>query len=838
MKFRVLFLFFFILSAFALKAQNYPEARLHATYIRMDTLYFLVDGETPDKTARALFLDSTYWYAHGWNGHQDINWDHEGTSPNPPPARSHHAAVHWNGKLYIIGGQTANGLSKKIWEYNPATKLWTDQTCNSYSFTPRKDMTAVVFGNKLYIMGGVDSTGYALKDAYVVDMNTFSSTRITDIPGTSTATIGSAGAALNGYIYMFGGYNNEGSTNSIVKYNPSTQAWAVNPNPATEFHAAFAAIANVSDIMAFLWGGSSSSKNINENSLYLYNAVTDTKTLISNNIPAGEYFYCGNLEIDTLAKSTIDTMLYFWGGDDGHSHFRYSMANDITEKLDTVSKTFAIIWNGESDTDWDNINNWETDMAPISGTDVIIPTGKSIYPTLTTTKQVNNFLIHSDSAGTGSFIGAEYLQTAGTATVERYIGAWTDAAHGWHYLSSPVSSQNISPDFVDITQTPISSDVDLYRWSESENLWISIKDTSGNYNRGSAGTNFSNDANPVFEPGTGYLIAYSSKQTKSFTGTLNSDDVAVSSLSYSAASGWHLLGNPYQSALYWNKTAWGLTNIDGAAKIWNESSASYTDLAEGTGIIPAMQGFMVHVNASTGSLTIKASDRTHSTTAWHKDTPVNTIKLTAIDPEGNTAQECIIRFADDATTGFDTQYDSHFLQGYAPQFYAVGGNNKLSTDALPPNTTEIPLSFIKNASTHFTIKAEGTDNLIPAEKVYLKDLKTGASTLLNKHPEYQFTSNEGDNPQRFMLLFAPVGIRENIVNNKIKVFSVNNRVEIRSEEAISASVNIYNVTGQKIAASVMHNQKSASVKVTNFRGFAVVSIIGNTFISTKKIVIQ
>ncbi len=178
------------------------------------------------------------------------------------------------------------------------------------------------------------------------------------------------------------------------------------------------------------------------------------------------------------------------------------------------------------------------------------------------------------------------------------------------------------------------------------------------------------------------------------------------------------------------------------------------------------------------------------------------------------------------------------MQGYAPQFYAIAGNDKLSTDALPPNTTEIPLSFIKNASAHFTIKAEGVDNLIPAEKVYLKDLKTGSSILLNKNPEYQFTSDEGDNPQRFKLLFAPVGILENIVNDKIKVYCVNNRVEIRSEKPIDATVNIYNVTGQKIAVSAMNNQKSASVRIDDFSGVAMVSIIGNNFITTKKIVIQ
>jgi len=397
----------------------------------------------------------------------------------------------------------------------------------------------------------------------------------------------------------------------------------------------------------------------------------------------------------TFTPSSTGT--YFVGF---HGYSAKNMYILYVDDVQVVEQNSSATWNGTTDNDWTNTGNWSTSMPPGAATSITIPPGKTNYPTLTTTGYVNNFTIQSDATGTGSFIGAEYMEIAGTSTVERYIPKWSDATHGWHDMASPVTAQNISTQFVDITVSPMSSDVDLYRWSESDNMWINIKNSSGNYNQGSASTNFSNDANPQFEVGQGYLISYSSNQTKSFTGTMNTGDVPITSLSYSAASGWHLLGNPYQSALYWDKTAWGLTNIDATAKVWNESSASYTDLAAGTGIIPAMQGFMVHVNASTGLLTIDATDRTHSTTSWYKDIPVNTLKLTAIDIEGNTAQECIIRIVEDATTGFDTKYDSHFLEGFAPQFYAVSGDYKLSSDALPYicSTTEIPLSFIKNSS--------------------------------------------------------------------------------------------------------------------------------------------
>ncbi|MFZ4549955.1 MAG: hypothetical protein ACOYN4_21075, partial [Bacteroidales bacterium] len=79
----------------------------------------------------------------------------------------------------------------------------------------------------------------------------------------------------------------------------------------------------------------------------------------------------------------------------------------------------------------------------------------------------DGLVVKSTTAGTASLI----QNTVGvTGTIERYIGGWTDAVHGWHFLSSPVTNQAISTSFVDITASPISSDVDLYRWSELENL--------------------------------------------------------------------------------------------------------------------------------------------------------------------------------------------------------------------------------------------------------------------------------------------------------------------------------------------------------------------------------
>ena len=253
-----------------------------------------------------------------------------------------------------------------------------------------------------------------------------------------------------------------------------------------------------------------------------------------------------------------------------------------------------------------------------------------------------------------------------------------------------------------------------------------------------------------------------------------------------------------------------------------------------------MQGFMVHVNAASGSLTIDADDRTFSTTSWFKESPANSFKLTAVDMEGNTAQECVIRIVDDATQGFDEKYDSHFLPGYAPQFYAVAENYSLSTNALPPLSVNqtIPLNFINNGASHFSINAEGIDNLDPQKKVFLKDLKTNYTQLLNSNPVYEFTSTDADNPQRFELFFTPLSIDENPDGSDINIFSVNKRIEIRANENMDAVIMVYSITGQLLTKRNMKNQKSASIDMKDFTGIAVVSVIETKKITTRKVILR
>ena len=509
-------------------------------------------------------------------------------------------------------------------------------------------------------------------------------------------------------------------------------------------------------------------------------------------------------------------------------------------------------WTGATSTDWATITNWSQGAVPTTNQDVIIPTAPSggVFPLIgsSTTAECNNLeieasasltirgsltvngdltntpgtagiIIKSDASGMGSLIQS----TASiSATVERYIAAWSGDTDGWHFLSSPVATFTINGSDFD----PGGTD-DLFSWDESTGFWENHKDPAG----------------PTqIIMGQGYLTAWAVEDTKEFSGVLNNADKTWSNLSFTPAqpsAGWHLLGNPFSSAVLWNASAWGLSNVSTTIKIFNESTAAYIDLTTNA-VIPATQGFLVYVSSGTNSITIPLADRSHSTQNWYKDEEVNRIKLTAYDTESNTAQESIIRFNENATVDFDNEFDSYFFRGFAPEFYSVIPDGHLSTNTIPDISwsTVIPFSFIKNNSSSYYIEAEGVNNLLPQETVYLTDLKLNHSQNLNSNPIYSFTSEEGDIAERFIIHFSPLAVDNLETLEQINVFAINKNIEIRSNEPIDANVYIYNIAGQLIKTAQLNNESSKHIHLAKFSGVVLVSIITKGDNMTKKVIIQ
>lgn len=449
-----------------------------------------------------------------------------------------------------------------------------------------------------------------------------------------------------------------------------------------------------------------------------------------------------------------------------------------------------------------------------------------------------NLLIESTASGTGSFISAsdDYTVT-GTSTVQRYVPAatWTDWKDGWHALSSPVSAQAVSG-FTEAT----AADYDIYSWYEPGNVWVNYKNTdvAPTWNTANTITNGLSNDPANFLVGKGYLVSYKNNVTKSFVGNLNTSDVSITGLDISGAgsNSFHLLGNPFPSAILWD-AGWTKSNIAATAQVWSEALQDYTSVVYGD-YIPSMNGFIVEATSDGASLTIPAAKRAHNATSWYKNQTANLqlLKLTILAADGGSGKETIIRFDPMSTTAFDKEYDGSYLQGYGPVFYSNAGDLQLSVNTLPSltNNTEIPLTFVRNQATDFELLAEGLET-IPAD-VYLNDMKTGTSQNLRLNPVYSFNSSDSDSPDRFKLTFGAVGIGESENQNSLQAYVYGNRVYVTNTLG-KAMMQLFDLQGRLVLSSQLNGNGIQSQALNFPDGVYVLRLSNTQIVKSEKVVI-
>jgi autotransporter-associated beta strand protein len=454
-----------------------------------------------------------------------------------------------------------------------------------------------------------------------------------------------------------------------------------------------------------------------------------------------------------------------------------------------------------------------------AGGTVEIEVGKS----LTVSGAFSNsgtFTIKSDATGTGSLINS----TAGVAaTVQRYVVSHGNiATDGWHLMGSPVATFNINGSSFD----PGASD-DLYSWDEATNTWLNHK--AGNPTQ--------------IVPGTGYIVAYENTGTKNFSGNLNNDDVIVNSLTRTVGvytdpddAGFNLVGNPFPSAIKWNDGNWTLTNISTTAKVWNSTDKSYTDLGE-NGIIPAMNGFFVQLTSgTTGSITIPNDSRVHDVTAWYKSSETGSFKLIAREADNSSAQSSYIRINSNAGTSFDPMIDAAFLPGYAPLFYSLKGESRLSTYAIAETNEEtvIPYGFVSNGAEVFELELAES---IEGKTIYLTDLKLNIKTNLTQEGSYSFTSAEGDDPNRFLLHFGAVGVDEAIPATAVAAYVSNNILYVLNAQG-KVQVDVLDISGRMVHSQSVQAEGLSSTPLKLPAGVYVVRLNDGQTSRTNKVIVQ
>jgi len=483
-------------------------------------------------------------------------------------------------------------------------------------------------------------------------------------------------------------------------------------------------------------------------------------------------------------------------------------------------------WTGAVDGDWTDANNWSTTLAPGPGEHAIIPGLLTNYPTITAAATIAYITIEDG----GSLIGAENLTVTGTAFMQRYFSSYLNVAEvdGWHIISSPMSNMPITgTDFVPGSWSPHLDD--LFIWDENDYYW----------------RNYKVHYYSPFQPGKGYLHSVETAATKEFYGDFNIMDLIIhpDSLTYTPTmgNGWHMLGNPFQSAITWNDGNWALSsNVMVNAKILKSDGTGYDDLTPGQPMA-ANQGFFIKLlDANSHNITIPLSSRVHSDVAFQKSSS-EIIKLKAV-LEDERFISINIGLNNQSTPGFDAAFDGYHMSftGIA-DMYSYHEDDRLSTNYIPypEDMLSLPVIFYPYQDREYTMMVENIELVLPEYEISLEDKKTSQVVDLRESQGYAFSSNKNDDPERFILhLKNATGIRDGLNGNGISMYVENKELSILIEQPVQGQISVINAMGQVIFHEELERKGVNRYKLDVSPGAYMVRIVAPGMFHTGKVYVH
>jgi hypothetical protein len=465
---------------------------------------------------------------------------------------------------------------------------------------------------------------------------------------------------------------------------------------------------------------------------------------------------------------------------------------------------------------------------------VVIPTGASNYPTITSAAECNSITIKSTLNSDASLIGQQNLSVSGTINLERNINGYTSEDNGWHFISSPINNMTIvGSDF-----EPTAGTDDLFRWGETvvaDEKWL-------NFIAGTFG-------HAQFETGLGYLVAYLIDDVKVFSGSQFNPNSVTKNLTYTAdgGEGWNLAGNPYPSGLDWNLIDKSAGNIGGSFYVVNPADGSYKS-SNGSGgdfpngHIPPHQGFFVQVNANT-TITMETSDQVHTSNGFEKLS--NTLQdYLVVELNGaESSNATYFHFRDDATNQFDFHADALKLFGWATtaQVYSEIEGDQYSINCLPHSeeVQTVPVAIAIQSDESLSLNFSGASTFANTVKIELEDQKLGYIQDIMQNPSYAFDASVEDNPNRFRLHFSGVtGIDDMSSADNINVYTIENKIYINTADALSADILVYDISGKLLLKDSMDGTNLKRIDMKSVPGVYLISLVAQDATVTKKVYLK
>lgn len=401
-----------------------------------------------------------------------------------------------------------------------------------------------------------------------------------------------------------------------------------------------------------------------------------------------------------------------------------------------------------------------------------------------------NLTLLSNSTGTALISGAGSGNVTGDVTMQRYLSS----GYGYKYFSSPFADASVD-DFDDENLNP--DYYNFFSYDENRNITVGVNNIPIN-----PWVNISGTSTPLLVM-RGYSINFGSidiPKTVDMTGTVNNGTFTIDleNNDHPYTTGFNLVGNPYPSPVNWRSSGWSRNNIDSSLYFFSAGSVDpyegvYTSWVNGVSvdglashIIPAMQGFFVHVSDDVlypvhGSMVITNSARVDDNFTQpflkkrsYSDDEKSLIRLSCgfLD-NPDLSDPLVVYIEDKASYDYDGSFDALKMlntESNVPSFWSYGNDGSmLSINGIPQAESLLPsvplgLSISRDGEVTFRILAcEGS---MANQPVYLYDSFTGVSHDLTAETSVYLET--ADYPDRFFLNFRDITTGKSQVNEDIK----------------------------------------------------------------------
>lgn len=632
--------------------------------------------------------------------------------------------------------------------------------------------------------------------------------------------------------------------------------------------------------------------SVGASSSQTYNNTTSTDGNTNNFTGSINLFRIWNVartqsEIDTNKSTLLTSGTSLVAYQDG-SVMNYE-PNGGSSISASVNKSGVFIWDGSSTSTWETTANWVSDSNPdaTKAQHVVISDGMN-DPDITTEVLIGNLTVEAGAeivVKSGGTLNVYYdIVNNGTITVEDggalIYNSCTKLASG----SGTYTIRRDSPDYAEqfffsYWSSPlIEADSDPAVLFPNSPIIYSF-----NANQMNADWEF--NAGADLKPGHGYAVRAedAGSFTASFTGAPNFRDISVALYNNSnvdasdtvSSGGDNLVGNPYASAIDWDRVITDPSNedLEGTIYVWNQNAAyvgnnSVDDYLEynitggasntTTGKIGTGQGFFIRVSDA-ATLTFKTTHQiaANNTQFYRGNTDVvdsdkkegrSWLELS----RGNLISPILIGFLKGATNEMDRLFDSPYNdQNTTFGFYSLTENSrKLAIQGLPKLTDYskvVPVGFVSDEVGSFTMRIS-EEHINSDYDIYLEDTLLNTFTDLRKEP-YTFTTDVvGENNTRFKIHYTqalhlnkdllPDESEHHIYVDGIKDLQILLRGNL--SDASVKTVYVYDIQGREV--SYMDNGISED-KTLNLASLTTglyivnVSLYNSDEVLTKKIIV-